>query len=190
MDRELSARSAAWKNGRGGPALALVRGLARALGALPRPLAALATSGWMLLIWWLSSGRIRVRPPLPASDFFFNLAHAPVFGVLAALAAVAVAPRPLPRSWPDPGRRARLGAIAVVAAWAAIDELHQWTVPGRSASPFDLATDVVGAVCVLWIAAYAGSPTANERGLRWRLAIGVGLCAAAALATTLADHAA
>jgi hypothetical protein len=42
---------------------------------------------------------------------------------------------------------------------------------------------------VLWIAAYAGRAAADERGLRRRLAAGVGLCAAAALAATLVDAA-
>lgn len=166
----------------------LVAALAGALGALPRPVAALATAGWMGLIWWLSSGRIRVRPPLPAVDFFFNLAHAPVFGFLAALAAAAAAPRPLPPTWPDPGRRARIAAFAIVMGWAALDELHQAGVAGRSASPLDFLTDAAGAVGVLWVAAYAGRSSADERGLRRRLAIAASLCIAAALMTSLADR--
>jgi hypothetical protein len=182
------ARRTAWELGREGPALALLRGVGRALGLLPRPVAALATSGWMFLIWWLSSGPIDLRTPLPAADFFWNLAHAPVFGTLAVLAAVAAAPRPLPRAWPDPGRWARLVAFSVVAGWAAIDELHQREVVGRSGSPFDFLTDVTAAACVLWIAGYAGSTTASERGLRRRLGIGVALCVAAALVTTLSDR--
>lgn len=168
--------------------LALVQGAGRALGALPRPVALAAALGWMLTIWWLSSGPIDVHPPIPAADFFWNLAHAPVFGLLAALAAVAAAPRPLPGSWPDPGRRARLVAFAAVAAWAAIDELHQGRVPGRSSSPFDFATDAVGAACVLWIAGYAGSHGASEAGLRRRFAIAIALCAAAAFTSTVADR--
>lgn len=173
-----------------GFALALVRAIGRGLGALPRPLAVAAAGGWMFLIWWLSSGPIDVKPPLPAADFFWNLAHAPVFGVLAALSATAVARRPLPASWPDAGLRARLLALALVAAWAGIDELHQWRVPGRHGSLFDFATDVAGAASVLWIAGYAGRAAANERGLRGRLALAAAICAAAALATTLADRAA
>lgn len=172
-----------------GPGLALVRGLGRALGALPRPLAAAAAVGWMFTIWWLSSGPIDVKSPLPASDFFWNLAHAPVFGTLAALLATAAAPRPLPRAWPDPGWPARLVAFGGVGLWAALDEWRQAHVPGRHGSPFDFATDLTAALCVLWIAAYVGHPTASERGLRRRLAIGVGLCAAAALVTTVVDRA-
>jgi hypothetical protein len=175
-------------DGSRGAAFALVRGVGRALGALPRPVAAAALAGWMALIWWLSSGRISVKPPLPASGFLFNFAHAPFFGMLAALAAAAAAPRPLPRSWPDPGRRARWIAFAIVAGWAVIDELHQGRVGGRHASPFDLVTDVAGAASVLWIAAYAGGARADERGLRLRLAVALALCAAAAFLSTFVDR--
>jgi hypothetical protein len=171
------------------PTLTLGRGFGRALGLLPRPLAAALAVGWMALIWWLSSGPIDLEPPLPAADFFWNLAHAPVFGLLAALVAVAAAPRPLPASWPDPGRRARLVALALVAAWAAVDEWHQSRVPGRSGSPFDWLTDLTGAASALWLAAYAGRAGAAEAGLRRRVAIAVGACAAAALLTTLIDRA-
>lgn len=168
--------------------LSLVRTIGRALGRLPRSLAAAAALGWMALIWWLSSGPIDVRPPLPAPDFFWNLAHAPVFALLAALAAVAAAPRPLPTSWPDPGWRARLVAFGLVAVWAALDEWRQAHVAGRHGSPFDFLTDLTGAACVLWIAAYAGSARAAEGGLRRRLALGAGACALAALMTTVASR--
>lgn len=173
---------------RAGWACALVGGLGRALGRLPRTVAGAAAVGWMLLIWWLSSGTIDVKPPLPASGFFWNLAHAPVFGILAALTATALAPRPLPSSWPDPGRLARLATFVVAVGWAALDELHQASVAGRHGSLFDLATDAAGVASVLWIAAYAGSARAGESGLRARLAIAALLCMAAALATTLADR--
>lgn len=172
---------------RSGLWLAIVRGFGRALGAMPRPLAAGAALGWMLLIWWLSSGPIDVRP-LPASAFFWNLAHAPVFGLLAALVASSVAPRPLPADWPHPGRTACLVAILVAMVWAGADEFHQARVDGRHGSPFDFATDVTGAAGALWLASYAGRRGAHERGMRGRLAIAVGLCAAVAWLTTIADR--
>jgi len=171
-----------------GPGLALVRGIGRVFGALPRPLAIAAAGGWMFLIWWLSSGPIEVKPRIPAPSFFWNLAHAPVFGVLAVLLATAAALRPLPRCWPDPGRAARLVALGGVALWAALDEWRQGRVPARHGSAFDFATDLTGALCVLWIAAYAGRASADEIGMRRRLLAGVALCAAAALATTLFDR--
>lgn len=170
-----------------GPLLGFVLGLGRALGAVPRPLAALALGAWMSLIWWLSSGPIDVRPPLPAPGFFWNLAHAPVFGILTVLAALTAAPRPLPGAWPDPGRQARALAFLLVIAWAALDELHQSRVASRSASPFDFLTDAVAAACVLSVAAYAGHAQASEQGMRRRLAIAIALCALAALASTIRD---
>ena len=171
------------------PTLTLGRGFGRALGLLPRPAAAALAVAWMALIWWLSSGPIDVAPPLPAPDFFWNLAHAPVFGLLAALVAAAAVPRPLPPSWPDPGRRARLVVFALAAVWAAVDEWHQSRVPGRFGSPLDWLADVTGSACALWLAAYAGSAGAAEGGLRRRVAIAIGACAAAALLTTLSDRA-
>jgi hypothetical protein len=155
---------------------------------MPRGIAAVAACGWMLLIWWLSSGPIDFRPPLPASGFLWNLAHAPVFGLLAALVATAAAPRPLPPRWPNPGRLAGLAAFLAVAAWAAADEFHQARVDGRHGSPFDFATDVTAAASVLWLASYAGRRAASEGGMRLRLGIAIGLCAFVAGATTLADR--
>lgn len=182
-ERMADARAA----GRHGPWLAVVRGVGRGFGLLPRALAAVASLGWMLSIWWLSSGPIDIRVSVPASDFFWNLAHAPVFGLLAALVATAAASRPLPRAWPHPGRLAWLVAFLAVAAWAALDELHQ-ARSGRHGSVFDVATDLTGAACVLWWASYAGQHGADEKGMRRRIAAGAGLCAAAAGLTTLVDR--
>ena len=171
-----------------GPWIAVVRGVGRAIGAQPRRRAAGAALGWMVGIWWLSSGPIDVRTPIPAADFFSNLAHAPVFGMLAALVAAAAAPRPLPADWPHPGRTACLVAFLVVAIWAGTDELHQARVGGRHGSPFDFATDVTGAAGALWLASYAGRDGAHERGMRGRMLSVVGLCAVVAGLTTVADR--
>lgn len=171
----------------GGAALAVVRGFGRILGAMPRGIAAAAALGWMLLIYWLSSGPIDFRVPLPASGFLWNFAHAPVFGLLAALVATAAAPRPLPPHWPNPGRLAGLVAFLAVTAWAAADEYHQSRVDGRHGSLFDFATDVTAAASVLWVASYAGRRAASERGMRVRLGVALGLCAFVAGVTTLAD---
>jgi hypothetical protein len=171
-----------------GPGLAIVRGFGRVLGAMPRPVAAGAALGWMVLIWWLSSGPIDFRPPLPAAGFVWNLAHAPVFGLLAALVAAAAAPRPLPADWPRPGRTACLVALLVAMSWAAADEYHQSRVDGRHGSLFDFATDVTGAAGALWLASYAGRRGAHERGMRGRIALAIGLCAALAGLTTIADR--
>jgi VanZ family protein len=37
-------------------------------------------------------------------------------------------------------------AVAIVAAYSASDEFHQWFVPGRQASPWDSLLDTFGAV--------------------------------------------
>ena len=44
-------------------------------------------------------------------------------------------------------------ALAVAAGYAALDEFHQWFVPGRTASPWDALLDATGAAVaqiVLW----------------------------------------
>jgi hypothetical protein len=168
-------------------ALAFVRALGRALGALSRPVAAAAALAWMALIWGLSSGPLPPLGPAGLSDFTGNLAHAPAFGVLAALAAAALARRPLPARSPGPGRVAALAAFALTVAWSVTDEWHQSRVPGRHASPFDALTDATGAACTLWIALYAGRPDAHERGMRRRLVLALGGCLLAAGVATAAD---
>jgi len=129
-----------------------------------------------------------VPMPLPERDFFWNLAHAPTFGLLGVLLARALAARPLPAAWPHRSFARLALAVLAVALWAGIDEVHQGFVPGRNASPFDFATDVTGAACALWVAAYALRADAGEGGLRWRLLAAVALCALAAAASTARDR--
>lgn len=75
-----------------------------------------------------------------------KLAHAAEYAVLGALLL-----RALGRPWV---------AVAIGAAYAVSDELHQATVPGRTGSPRDVAIDVVGvAVGVfLWKRSRRGLP--------------------------------
>lgn len=113
---------------------------------LPRPLASVATLAWMASIFWLSSDRRDLLPPGLFGRFTGNAAHAPLFGVLALLAA---------RGTGSP----RLG-IAIALLYAVADESHQAFVPGRSSSPFDLATDAVGAIAALWLIGTGGEPLA------------------------------
>ncbi len=63
--------------------------------------------------------------------------HALIFGVLAALLR---APSRLPRG------RAEVVAVALAATWGVVDELHQSTVPGRQADPWDALADLTGAL--------------------------------------------
>ena len=80
--------------------------------------------------------------PVPG-PYFDKLVHAAYYGVMAILV--------------DRGLGGRLPIIAMVAAIVvgAADEIHQLDVPGREASVFDWAADVVGAVVftLLWRAA-------------------------------------
>ena len=75
--------------------------------------------------------------------------------------------------------------LLLVAAYGVVDELHQGSTPGRNPSPRDLLTDLCGAACVLWVAAYVISDRAREGGLRARLALGVLGCIGVALLATL-----
>lgn len=137
----------------------------------------------MALIWALSSHEPSGEPSPLFFNWLSNSGHAPLFGLLA----LWVAPL-LPRraGWPrlDAPRVALV--LAGVLAYAVVDELHQSTVPGRDATPWDIVTDLVGAACTLWVIAYLGRAGASERGLWLRLAAGVLLCGlAGALATGL-----
>lgn len=163
--------------------LALVRALGSALIALPRPAGVLLAGGWMAFTWWLSSGPRGPQDGGPWWPFFANLAHAPLFGLLALWWIVA-----LPRTESADGARrwAQLDArgmgvvLALALAWGAVDEWHQSSVDGRVSSWTDLVTDGVGATAVLVVAAYAGRADASARGLWWRLGLGLVACAAAA----------
>ena len=68
-----------------------------------------------------------------------KLAHAAVFGLLAALWYWA-------RRGTDGAGRAAATAVALAVLWGAIDEAHQSFVPGRTADLFDLLADAAGAV--------------------------------------------
>lgn len=172
--RLLGARSAA-------TLLGVLRAVGRSLQRMPRSLAALPAAAWMGLIWWLSSLSGDAGPPSILGGFVNNLAHAPLFGLLALWLVLL-----LPRSggWPRLDRRAAAAILLAVLAYALLDEWHQSTSPGRSPSPYDILTDLVGAACTLWIVAYAGHPGASDRALLARLLLGTTFCCAAALLAT------
>lgn len=158
--------------------LASLRGAGALLQRLPRGLAVLPVGAWMALIWSLSSLPSDGEPRPPWMGWVSNLAHAPLFGLLALWLALAL---PRRNGWPRLDVRG-IGAIVVlVGVWGVVDELHQSTVVGRHASVPDVLTDLTGAACTLWIAAYVGSGEANERGLWKRLGLGILACCLAAL---------
>jgi len=169
----------------GAPPSGLLGALTRAgryLLGLPAPVVALLGAAWMVLIWSLSGSKL----PTPKEkstlwQIVLNLGHAPMFGTLGLLVSALVLRGSEPGRW-RVGRWQAAVVLGWVAAYAIVDEWHQAHTPGRHPSGFDVATDVIGAACVLWIVAYLGTARASERGLRLRLAGGVGLCLAAALA--------
>ncbi|HZL99507.1 MAG TPA: VanZ family protein [Planctomycetota bacterium] len=120
-----------------------------------RGLALLLLAGWTALIWWLM---IRARVPAGERQWWVhwgrNLAHAPLFGVHAALAALALRPGAVPGPSTDrarrPEQRAYLAAAAVALAYGLLVEWRQAQVPGRVASAWDVLTDAVGALGVPW----------------------------------------
>lgn len=94
----------------------------------------LPASAWAALILAVSSipGRDLTIPP--GSDKFGHLGEYGVLGVLAAFALGRGA-----------SMRARAASWGAVALFAALDELHQVLIPGRSADPLDWLADVAGA---------------------------------------------
>jgi VanZ family protein len=78
-------------------------------------------------------------------------AHLTEYAVLAALWFVALThERGLPR------RRAAWVAFLVAVGWAFLDELHQATVPGRTASAMDVALDSTGALAAATVGRHGG----------------------------------
>lgn len=165
----------------------------RSLGAvglgLPRGVWFLVAVAWSLLIWGLSNRQGSSEPGHFVFSWIGNLAHAPLFGLLAlwlALAGPRVAAGFAPgKSWVRLQGASRTITFLTVLSWGVIDELHQSQTPGRDASVLDLVTDGVGAWAVLWVAGAVGCAAATEQLVRRRLWRGVLACLAAALAATL-----
>ena len=170
----------------GGPTARALEHAGRFLLRLPALLGAFLLLAWGSLIWALSN---RAFPKPARPNWFYelvsNLAHAPLFGMLALLLA-ALLLRPLvERGWPRFGAARALAVVSLTVLYGVVDEWHQSRIPGRDSSALDLVTDLVGACCVLWITFYLGSERASEQGLWVRLLAGVLVCVAAAALATL-----
>jgi hypothetical protein len=168
-----------------GPLLGALRSLARRFAALPRPLGWVLAGGWYLLIYGLSSNPGTGDPGPLGGGWILNTGHAALFGLLALWILMAY---PREGAWP---RLRPLGVgllLGTVLLLGVLDELHQSSVPGRSTSVSDVVTDLTGALCVLWICAYAPRAAATEWGARARLALCLAACAAAGALATLTDH--
>jgi VanZ family protein len=108
----------------------------------------------MGVIWFLSS-RSHLGTDLGWIDTVLRKgAHMTEYCLLALLWTWALVRRPLPpqRGGAAPGRHAVVVAAAIALAWAAVDEWHQTTVPGRVGTPWDIAIDAagVGIAVLLW----------------------------------------
>ncbi|MBI5851851.1 MAG: VanZ family protein [Planctomycetes bacterium] len=105
-------------------------------------------------------------PAGPLVVFVFNGGHFVLFGVLAALAALALSAR---------SRARRLTAIGLAVAWGVLDELHQRSVPGRDCSVFDIATDACGAwFAVAALSLLRGASGGARRAMFAAAALGLG----------------
>ncbi|MBX5493261.1 MAG: VanZ family protein [Chloroflexi bacterium] len=121
---------------------------------------------WAGAIFWLSSQPDLPRVDLTLLDLLWKKgAHAAGYAVFALLVQRALDP-----SWRQP--RGRLLAWLLAVAYAASDEWHQAFVPGRTATPIDVAIDAAGAALGLRLWAHAQSrsrPWPAERLFqRWR----------------------
>jgi VanZ family protein len=160
----------------GGVWLRALRRVGRILLRVPRPVALLFALAWAAMIWGLSATAFHTGTGNPVYGTFANLAHAPLFGVLALLLSMVLVRAEGDGAWPRPGA-ARLAAIlALCGLYGLVDEWHQGHTPGRDVSVADVATDLTGAACVLWIVAYLARPGASEPGLRRRLVVSALLC--------------
>ena len=156
-------------------AVATLRAIGTTLTRLPRAAGLILAFAWVLVIWKLSAIEGMDAPQSFLRSWLHNSAHAPFFGFLAFLLAIAL---PRENRWP---RIDRLGAICVltfVFCYALVDEWHQGRVPGRDPDWSDVVTDLVGACVTVWIIAWLGKRDAQRGGLWPRIAVGLALCLA------------
>lgn len=123
----------------------------------------LPTFGYMAGIYWLSSipGDIDPESPLLSSIILWtppatqNLAHIPLFGMLAFLWHRSLKPF-IKNSRLLPG-----AAFLITTGFGIADELHQLQIPGRYASLTDVALNVLGAFLTIWILSREQDRAAN-----------------------------
>lgn len=163
---------------------AVLRSVGGCLLRLPRAVGLVLVLAWMGAVWKLSSISKPVPDGVRVPLFLNDLAHAPLFG-LGAFASLIALPRRLePFRWPALGRREWGLVLGLILVYAAVDELHQSTTPGRDASPGDVLTDLTGGLAVLIVASYLGRPDADSAGTWRRLGLCALLCLAAAASST------
>jgi VanZ family protein len=98
---------------------------------------------WSAVVFTLTSIPNPDLPDVPGGD---KVAHAMMYGVLGVLVAYALAPYRRRAAW-------LAVAFAITAVVAAVDEMHQRYIPGRSESVADWIADVSGAGLALLVSA-------------------------------------
>lgn len=109
-------------------------------------------------IYWLSSipGEVDPASPLLSGIILWtppaiqNLAHIPLFGVLAWLWYRSLG------AWIKNGRLLSSSAFLLATGFGILDEWHQLTVPGRYASFTDIALNTLGAAFAVWLISRPG----------------------------------
>ena len=168
-----------------GPTLAALRAAGRVLLRLGRVGGVVVAALWMTFIWTLSAQSFPDEEFVVWEAWVANLAHAPLFGLLALWWLPVVLARAEGRGLPPVGAGRAVLTVGLVLAFGFVDEWHQSQVPGRDPSLQDIATDVVGALCVLAVAGYVARPDATDAGTWRRLGLGLLACGAAAMVATL-----
>jgi VanZ family protein len=121
-----------------------------------RPLLWAAVVLYSGVLWWLSSKPAPEYPPvaIPLKD---KVAHVSAYFIWAVLFGLAIR-----RTWPSaPVRRIAWIMVAAGILYGISDELHQSFVPSRSADPWDVAADALGAALAAAVLARLWSPGAG-----------------------------
>ena len=94
----------------------------------------------MLVLWWSSSRTVNDTGETTVGCFLHNGGHVVAFGVLGALALLALDE---PAQW---RRRHAVAALLIALLYGIVDEVHQRWVPGRTSSIADVLSDGAGAM--------------------------------------------
>lgn len=113
----------------------------------------LLTMAYMSGIYWLSSipGEADPQNPLLSGIILWtppavqNLAHIPLFGILALLWYRSLG------TWIVKGRLLSGSAFLLASGFGIFDEWHQLHVPGRYASFTDISLNILGAAIAIWL---------------------------------------
>jgi VanZ family protein len=127
---------------------------------LQRILAWLPAILWAALIFFISAQPNSKFSKIESFEILFIIGHLVLYGVLMALLVLA-----LRRGTELPANYAFLIAFVILALYAISDEFHQSFVPGRTATLFDLATDLVGAFFV-WLLLLKWAPRLGAKPSR------------------------